>query len=174
MALFKKDHFFAEKYKKTDTTLSIVSVVIEWSGRQDLNLRPSAPKADAIPSYATSRFLLQHQLARQRGFEPLTSTFVVLHSIQLSYQRTIFVLYDFITLTISFNNIINVLFCWRFLGDSNPRSLSCSQLPYQTWLRNHVQRQVFYHCVFFYSRKSVIFALFLFFFYGCVSLIICQ
>lgn len=30
MALFKKGHFFAEKYKKTDTTLSIVSVAIEW------------------------------------------------------------------------------------------------------------------------------------------------
>ena len=27
----------------------------KWSGWQDLNLRPSAPKADAIPSYATSR-----------------------------------------------------------------------------------------------------------------------
>ena len=27
-----------------------------WSGRQDLNLRPSVPKTDAIPSYATSRF----------------------------------------------------------------------------------------------------------------------
>ena len=26
-----------------------------WSGRQDLNLRPSVPKTDAIPSYATSR-----------------------------------------------------------------------------------------------------------------------
>ena len=25
------------------------------SGRQDLNLRPSAPKADALPSYATPR-----------------------------------------------------------------------------------------------------------------------
>ena len=100
--------------------MSIKSVHIVWSGRQDLNLRPSAPKADAIPSYATSRFLLQHQLARQRGFEPLTSTFVVLHSIQLSYQRTIFVLYDFITLTIFFNNIINVLFFFFFPGGFEP------------------------------------------------------
>ena len=28
----------------------------KWSGRQDLNLRPSVPKTDAIPSYATPRF----------------------------------------------------------------------------------------------------------------------
>ena len=26
-----------------------------WSGRQDLNLRPSAPKADALPGCATPR-----------------------------------------------------------------------------------------------------------------------
>ena len=26
-----------------------------WSGRQDLNLRPSAPKADALPDCATPR-----------------------------------------------------------------------------------------------------------------------
>jgi hypothetical protein len=27
----------------------------EWSGRKDLNLRPSAPKADALPGCATPR-----------------------------------------------------------------------------------------------------------------------
>jgi hypothetical protein len=27
----------------------------KWSGRQDSNLRPSAPKADALPSCATPR-----------------------------------------------------------------------------------------------------------------------
>ena len=38
-------------------TVPIISVLIylAWSGRQDLNLRPSVPKTDAIPSYATSR-----------------------------------------------------------------------------------------------------------------------
>ena|GEM_PF-4251145 len=30
---------------------------LKWSGWQDLNLRPSAPKADALPSCATSRNL---------------------------------------------------------------------------------------------------------------------
>ena len=28
-----------------------------WSGRQDLNLRPSAPKADALPGCATPRYI---------------------------------------------------------------------------------------------------------------------
>lgn len=41
MALFKKGHFFAEKYKKTDTTLSIVSVAIEWlSLREMIQIEP--------------------------------------------------------------------------------------------------------------------------------------
>ena len=30
-----------------------------WSGRQDLNLRPPAPKAGALPSCATSRTIIQ-------------------------------------------------------------------------------------------------------------------
>ena len=29
----------------------------EWSGREDLNLRPSAPKADALPGCATPRLV---------------------------------------------------------------------------------------------------------------------
>jgi|SRR4051794_6839142 hypothetical protein len=29
--------------------------LFKWSGRQDLNLRPSGPKPDALPSCATSR-----------------------------------------------------------------------------------------------------------------------
>src|SRR5688572_19427538 len=33
-----------------------------WSGRQDLNLRPSAPKADALPGCATPR--LRRKLRR--------------------------------------------------------------------------------------------------------------
>ena len=50
MALFKKGHFFAEKYKKTDTTLSIVSVAIEWLRREDLNLRPPGYGPDELPT----------------------------------------------------------------------------------------------------------------------------
>ena len=29
--------------------------IVRWSGRQDSNLRPSAPKADALPDCATPR-----------------------------------------------------------------------------------------------------------------------
>ena len=32
----------------------------EWSGRQDLNLRPSAPKADALPDCATPRSIQEY------------------------------------------------------------------------------------------------------------------
>ena len=35
--LIQKRSFFVEKYKKTDTTLSIVSVAIEWCPKGDLN-----------------------------------------------------------------------------------------------------------------------------------------
>ena len=52
----------------------------------------------------------KYSLARRTGVEPVTSWFVAKYSIQLSYRR----------------NAI-----WRFLTDSNCRSLSCSQLPYQ-------------------------------------------
>ena len=40
---------------------------LKWSGWQDLNLRPSAPKADALPSCATSR---KSFMARRPGLEP--------------------------------------------------------------------------------------------------------
>jgi len=33
-----------------------------WSGRQDLNLRPSAPKADALPDCATPRLLYERRV----------------------------------------------------------------------------------------------------------------
>ena len=32
-----------------------ISDVIRWSGRYDSNIRPSAPKADALPGCATPR-----------------------------------------------------------------------------------------------------------------------
>ena len=34
---------------------TVILVRIRWSGRQDSNLRPSAPKADALPDCATPR-----------------------------------------------------------------------------------------------------------------------
>ena len=38
---------------------------IKWSGRQDLNLRPSVPKTDALPGCATPRhngsYLISHK-----------------------------------------------------------------------------------------------------------------
>ena len=37
----------------------------EWSGRQDSNLRPSAPKADALPGCATPR--LRPRLGKAAG-----------------------------------------------------------------------------------------------------------
>ena len=33
----------------------------KWSGRQDSNLRPSAPKADALPDCATPRFSFEFE-----------------------------------------------------------------------------------------------------------------
>src|SRR4029079_10918486 len=41
------------------------SVIDEWSGRQDSNLRPSAPKADALPGCATPRHALRYTLGPQ-------------------------------------------------------------------------------------------------------------
>ena len=40
-----------------------------WSGRQDLNLRPSVPKTDAIPSYATSRLFGAPNKNRTRNLQ---------------------------------------------------------------------------------------------------------
>ena len=42
------------KNAPTVETLTL-SMFYYWSGRQDLNLRPTAPKAAALPSCATSR-----------------------------------------------------------------------------------------------------------------------
>jgi cytochrome P450 len=58
------------------TGLRTGGTVSEWSGRQDSNLRPSAPKADALPGCATPRPVRSdHALAAAvgpAGFEPAT------------------------------------------------------------------------------------------------------
>ena len=42
-------------------------IFVNWSGRQDLNLRPSAPHADALPGCATPRTRGFYGLRRQKG-----------------------------------------------------------------------------------------------------------
>jgi hypothetical protein len=42
----------------------------QWSGRRDLNTRPLAPEASALPSCATSR--TKKEMARPTGLEPAT------------------------------------------------------------------------------------------------------
>jgi len=54
-------------------------VLMNWSGRQDSNLRPSGPKPDALPACATSRG------ATPVGLEPTTYCLEGSCSIQLSY-----------------------------------------------------------------------------------------
>ncbi len=39
----------------------------EWSGREDLNLRPPAPKAGALPGCATPRLLIKILLDYSRA-----------------------------------------------------------------------------------------------------------
>jgi hypothetical protein len=43
------------KFKSSTSEIVISKVELFSSGWQDSNLRPSAPKADAIPGYATPR-----------------------------------------------------------------------------------------------------------------------
>ena len=40
---------------KTYLALKVENNLVEWSERQDLNPRPSAPKADALPGCAIPR-----------------------------------------------------------------------------------------------------------------------
>ena len=59
-----------------------------WSGWRDLNPRPIAPKAIALPGCATPRQVRRFQkVARPERFELPTFWFVARHSIQLSYGR---------------------------------------------------------------------------------------
>ena len=38
--------------------INFIKLFIKWSGRQDLNLRPSGPKPDALPGCATPRLVV--------------------------------------------------------------------------------------------------------------------
>ena len=73
-----------------------VFTILQWSGWQDLNLRPLDPKSSALPSCATSRNISSHRelffnkMARPVGIEPATFWSVVKRSIQLSYGRIVF------------------------------------------------------------------------------------
>ena len=52
-------------------------VVGKWSGREDLNFRPLAPRASALPCCATSRFIFQVEIISFLGFLRFFTTFCV-------------------------------------------------------------------------------------------------
>ena len=101
---------------------------ISWSGRQDSNLRPSAPKADALPNCATSRFYL----ARPTWVEHVTFRFVVWRSIQLSYGRKV-----------CFRRISPFGGSYRNRTDGDWVAVNCLT----TWLRNHRVMAVYYFTI---------------------------
>ena len=69
-------------YKQKNTLWGVLG--FSWSGRQDSNLRPSAPKADALPNCATSRFLLgAPDMSRTRNLQIRSLT---LYPIELRAQ----------------------------------------------------------------------------------------
>ena len=55
LKLYRLTDLFSIVNEEKTVPNCIDTVINKWSGRQDLNLRPSVPKTDAIPSYATSR-----------------------------------------------------------------------------------------------------------------------
>ena len=74
-----------------------------WSGRQDLNPRPSGPKPDALPSCATPRYKKINGAGDGTRTRDLLITSQLLY--QLSYTGT-------------------ALIKWRPGRDSNPRPLA--------------------------------------------------
>ena len=52
-------------------------VVGKWSGREDLNFRPLAPRASALPCCATSRYIFQWLIISFLGFLSFFTTFGV-------------------------------------------------------------------------------------------------
>jgi|GEM_PF-6890448 hypothetical protein len=76
--------FFQVIKDKKRMEIHPIFLIFTWSGRQDLNLRPSAPKADAIPSYATSRNGAPHK-NRTRNLQIRSLT---LYPVELGAQCT--------------------------------------------------------------------------------------
>ena len=77
-----------------------VKYFFKWSGRRDLNSWSLDPKSSAVTKlrYAPSRYfhsfthfhlIWDKGMARLTGVEPVTPTFVVWYSIQLSYRRVV-------------------------------------------------------------------------------------
>ena len=81
--------FQSDKALKKKKTSALRWPYMLWSGKQDLNLRPSGPKPDALPSCAISR-----KMVRPTGIEPVTPTFVVWYAIQMSYGRIVLIKYN--------------------------------------------------------------------------------
>ena len=60
-------HPIASPRQKTPTMQSIAGAALDKSGRLDLNQRPPAPEAGALPGYATPRRFLPNQRIRWRA-----------------------------------------------------------------------------------------------------------
>ena len=50
------------------------SLNIQWSGREDLNLRPSEPHSDTLPSCATPRHMIINFIDHYHHAQPLSRT----------------------------------------------------------------------------------------------------
>ena len=91
-----------------------------------MNLQPLGPKPNALPSWATSRFMV-----RPIGVEPITFWSVVKRSIQLSYERTCLLRIRLLAHKIIFSR-------WWLQLESNQRHQdfqSCA-LPTELWSQN--------------------------------------
>ena len=129
--------------KKTTIRLFISQI---WSGRQDLNLRPFAPKANAIPSYATSR---SGALDKIRTHDPYLRS-VVLYPTELLAQLS--------RQALSRLGDKQQFFSLLEVPDGFEPSiieLQSTALP-DLAKEPLLQRYVLYHCIFFLSRKDLI------------------
>ena len=125
--------FFGRDKKAAKKAPQRVLCVQFWSGRQDLNLRPSAPKADAIPSYATSRKCGAPDKNRTRN---LQSRSLALYPVELQariltsrpqIQRQL----PFHKSQVSAVNLVEVP------AGFEPAIIELQSIALPTWLRNH-------------------------------------
>lgn len=85
-----------------------------WSGRLDLNQRPSAPEADALPSCATSRnFYLQLPLPFGGAGNIFTVTAVHFYALPKSCMHTII---KYFWKSSFFSGVLAKSFLWFFWG----------------------------------------------------------